>query len=139
MHCLTSSISQFTNSNTFSNRDFKTHIETMRQLMCSASKFIDKDVRNPTIVLEGIFQYVLQVQVIKWFSIVLLHIFLLPNRILNDQEIPIERKTPFVSLFAGFYLKRVSDWTTNEYVVCVSLVFNKSTSIRILRELLCIA
>ena len=100
---------------------------------------VDKDVCDRKIVLEAIFRYVLQVQLIKWFSIVLLHIFLFPNRILNDQEIPIERKTPFVSLFTGFYLKPVSDWATNEYVVCVSLVFDKSTSIKILRELLCIA
>ena len=38
MHCLASSICHFTSSNTFSNRDFKTHIKVMVQLMCSASK-----------------------------------------------------------------------------------------------------
>ena len=100
---------------------------------------VDKDVCDRKVVLKGIFRYVLQVQLIKSFSIVLLHIFLLPNRILIDQEVPIERKAPFVSLLARFNLKPVPNLETNEYVVCVSLVFNKSMSIRILRDLLCIA
>ena len=92
-------------------------------VFASRGNGVAEDVCGGILGLKDILKFVLLFRNRQSPSILLLHILLVPNRILNDQEVPIERKKPFALLLARFYLKRVLQWATKEYVLHVYISF----------------